>query len=174
MSEHPVSNEMKSSVDGRNLTLVRGFDAPPEVVFKAFSEPERLERWWGPEGWRTETSRFEFEPGGTWHFCMRCTDENQADSYGKESWGKAVYQEINPPERIIYVDTFSDAEGNSVEGMPETLVTFDFFEKEGETKLIVRAQFPSEEDLQSVLDMGLIEGFESQFNCLDAYLYEVA
>jgi uncharacterized protein YndB with AHSA1/START domain len=74
---------------------------------------------------------------------MRCTDENQGEFYGQESWGKAVYQEITVPEKIVLTDMFADEEGNSADGMPVTLVTFTFVEHEGKTKLIMRSRFAS-------------------------------
>lgn len=139
-------------------------------MFKAFSEGGQLESWWGPEGWKTENRKFAFQPNGVWHYGMRCTDENQGEYFGQVSWGKAVYQDILAPERIVYVDVFADEEGNAVPGMPETLVKIEFFEEENKTKLIMRSQFASKEALQQVMDMGVIQGVSSQFERLGDHL----
>ncbi|WP_174612724.1 SRPBCC family protein [Virgibacillus ihumii] len=166
-------NKLTYKTEGRTLVMERMFDAPRELVFKAFSESDHLEQWWGPEGWETESRKFEFVPGGVWHYCMRCTDENQGDFYGMESWGKTIYSEINPPETIVYTDVFSDEEGNSADGMPATQVTMNFVEQEEVTKLIVHSQFESVEALQKVVDMGVVEGTDSQYRCLDDHLKQI-
>ncbi|WP_372814259.1 MULTISPECIES: SRPBCC domain-containing protein [Paenibacillus] len=163
---------MISKVEDHVLVLERVFDAPRELVFKAFSEAEHLKRWFGPKGWPLTVCNIDFRPGGVWHFCMKCTDESQ-EYYGQESWGKAVYHEIVEPERIVYVDSFSDAEGNIVEGMPETLVTMTFVEHEGKTKLISHAQYASADALKTVMDMGMLEGIASTWDNLEEFLEEI-
>lgn len=90
--------------------------------------------------------------------------------FGQESWGKAVYQDISAPEKIVFIDMFADAEGNAVSGMPETLVKVEFIEGEHRTKLVMRSEFASEEALQQVIDMGIIQGVSSQFERLDNHL----
>ncbi|OAH63138.1 hypothetical protein AWH49_07320 [Domibacillus aminovorans] len=105
MSENKITNSMTTNIEGQVLVMERIFNAPRGLVFKAFSEPERLASWWGPRGWQTENRKFEFKPNGVWHYCMRCIDENQGEFYGQESWGKAVYHEIIVPEKIVYTDT---------------------------------------------------------------------
>jgi uncharacterized protein YndB with AHSA1/START domain len=156
----------------RELILERIFDAPRELVFQAFSKTEHLKRWFGPKGWSLPVSNIDFRPGGVWHFCMKCTDESQ-EYFGQESWGKAVYHEIVEPERIVYTDAFSDAEGNIIEGMPQTLITMTFVEHEGKTKLISHALYASAEALQTVLDMGMIVGITQTWDNLEAFLEEV-
>jgi uncharacterized protein YndB with AHSA1/START domain len=101
---------------------------------------------------------------------MRCTDENQGEFHGQESWGKAVYQEIIVPEKIVLTDMFADEEGNAAEGMPVTLVTMTFDEHEVKTKLIMRSRFASVEGLQQVMKMVVVQGCTSQFSRLDDLL----
>lgn len=173
MSENKILNNMTTSVEGQELVIERIFDAPRELLFKTYSDAEHLANWWGPSGWQTENKRFEFEPNGVWHYCMRCTDKNQGDFYGQESWGKAVYKEIDAPEKIVYTDVFSDEEGNVNKDLPEVLVTLIFIEQGNKTKLVIRSRFESVEELQKVKDMGVVEGMSSQFECLDSYLKKI-
>ncbi|PMB09861.1 ATPase [Fischerella thermalis CCMEE 5273] len=173
MSKEQSYNKTISRVEGKDLILERVFDAPHELVFKVYSESEHLENWWGPQGWKTENRRFEFKPGGVWHYCMRCTDKNQGDFYGQESWGKVVYHEIVAPEKIVYTDTFSDEHGHLNESLPGVLTTMTFVEYEGKTKLIIRGQYASVDDLQKVKDMGIVEGFSSQMDRLEDYLKQI-
>ncbi|MET3293084.1 SRPBCC domain-containing protein [Brevibacillus fluminis] len=162
-----MASKMITKVDGQELILERVFSAPRELVFKAFSEAEHLKNWWGPRGWTLTVCNIDFRPGGVWHYCMKCIDKNQGDFYGFESWGKGVYQEIVDNEKIVYVDYFSDAEGNEAEGMPSAHNTLIFEEHEGKTKLINRARYASPEALKAVIDMGMEQGITETWDRLE-------
>ncbi|AIQ15102.1 SRPBCC domain-containing protein [Paenibacillus durus] len=168
-----MPNEMITRVEGQELVLERVFDAPRELVFKAFSEAEHLKHWWGPRGWTLPVCTIDFRPGGIWHYCMKCVDEKQGDFYGMESWGKAVYQDIVEPEKIVYTDYFSDAEGNITEGMPSSDITMEFIEQDGKTKIISRGRFESAEALKTVMDMGMEQGITETWDRLAEYLQSV-
>ncbi|PWK16577.1 SRPBCC domain-containing protein [Tumebacillus permanentifrigoris] len=161
-----MMNNMIFKVEGQELILERVFNAPRELVFKAFSEAEHLKHWWGPRGWTLTVCNVDFRPGGIWHYCMKCMDENQGDFFGFESWGKAVYEEIVELEKIVYVDYFSDAEGNETEGMPSSHITMTFEELDGKTKLVNRARFASAEALKTVVDMGMEQGITETWDRL--------
>lgn len=173
MSDQKAANKMTTYTEGQVLVMERAFNAPRDLVFKAFSEAEHLSNWWGPQGWQTTTFKFEFKPNGEWHYCMKCMDEKQGHFFGQESCGKAYYQEIVVPEKIVYTDTFVDIEGNRINGMPEILVTMTFVEQEGKTNMIVQNQFASIEILQQVKDMGIVQGFASQLDRLDLLLEHI-
>ncbi|MEN1986721.1 SRPBCC domain-containing protein [Paenibacillus hubeiensis] len=164
-------NKMVSNVEsGRILVLERVFDAPRELVFQMFKEPEHLKRWWGPKGWEIPVCTVDFRPGGVWHYCMKCVDPNQGEFYGMESWGKAVYKEIVEPERIIYNDYFSDAEGNVNDDLPSSLITMEFIDLGGKTKLVNRSEYVSPEALQIVMDMGMLQGITETWDRLSELL----
>lgn len=165
-----MSTKMTLKIEGNELVLEREFDAPKALIFKAFSEAEHLKHWWGPRGWTLTVCNIDFRVGGTWHYCMKCLDENQGDFFGYESWGKAIYQEIVQDEKIVYVDYFSDAEGNEAPGMPSTQSTLTFEENNGKTKLINRAQYSSVEALKTVLDMGMEQGITETWDRLAEYV----
>jgi uncharacterized protein YndB with AHSA1/START domain len=173
LSENDATGSITTKVEDLALIMERIFDAPRDLVFQMFSDSEFLESWWGPIGWETENSQFEFKPNGVWHYCMTCTDESQEEFFGDESWGKAVFQEIIEPEKIVYRDTFTDEEGNVDEEMPEILVTMNFIEINGQTKLTTRSQFDSTETLELVMETGIEEGFASQSVRLDYLLEEL-
>ncbi|NEW05346.1 SRPBCC domain-containing protein [Paenibacillus sp. SYP-B3998] len=168
-----MSNKMITKVEGQELILERVFEAPRELVFKAFSEAEHLKHWWGPRGWTLTVCTVDFRPGGIWHYCMKCIDEKQGDFYGYESWGKAVYQEIVETEKIVYLDYFSDAEGNEAEGMPSSQITMTFVADEGKTKLISRARYASTEALKAVLEMGMEQGITETWDRLAEHLQTI-
>ena len=160
-------------VEGPELIMEREFKAPRGLVFRTFSEAEHLKQWWGPRGWTLTVCEIDFRPGGVWHYCMKCVDENQGDFYGVESWGKAIYKEIEAPEKIVYVDYFSDADGNEAEGMPAPLITMSFIEQNGYTKLISRALYDSAEALKAVLDMGVEQGMGQTLDRLEEHLQSI-
>ena len=87
-----------------------------------------------------------------------------------ESWGKSVYNEIVEPEKIVYTDYFSDAEGNSNEEMPSTVATMEFIDLGGKTKLVSRSEYVSAEALKSVMDMGMLDGITETYDRLEEYL----
>ncbi|MFC3772512.1 SRPBCC domain-containing protein [Paenibacillus sp. GCM10012303] len=168
------NNAMVSRVENeRVLVLEREFSAPRELVYRMFKEPEHLKRWWGPRGWELTVCNIDFRPGGIWHYCMKCMDENQGTFYGMESWGKGVYKDIAEPEAIAYTDYFSDAEGNSNDEMPSTEVTVEFIDLGGKTKLVNRSEYVSAEALQSVMDMGMLQGITETWDRLEERLNEV-
>ncbi len=111
----------------RVLVITRVFDAPRELVFKAWSEPERLVQWFGPKGFTsTVVGSMDPRPGGAYRFHMRGPDES-------DHWVQGVYREIVEPERIVCTYVWTDATGNSTR--PETLLTLTFEEHGQKTKL---------------------------------------
>ena len=125
--------------DGRSIELVRFFEAPQKRVFKAWTEPEDMKRWFGPNGFTLPYCTSDLRPGGVVHFCMRSPE-------GQDTWGKGVYREVVEPEKLVWMDTFADKDGNvvdpSVYGMPnwpkEALVSVTFKEQGSRTKLTLR------------------------------------
>ena len=104
-------------------------------------------------------SNLDFRTGGYWHFCMKCVDQNQGDFYGMEAWSKAIYHEIVVPEKIVYTDCFSDAEGNVDESLPSGIVTLTFEALEGgSTRVVNTVKYPTAEDLSKVIEMGMEQG----------------
>lgn len=132
--------EEKASADEGTLLITRVFDAPRELVFRAWTEPERLARWWGPRGFIVPFCTIDLRPGGAIHFMMR-------SPAGQEIWCKGIYREIVEPERIVCTSSFSDPEGNLVpptayglgaDWPAETLVTVTFEDDAGKTRLTLR------------------------------------
>jgi len=109
----------------RELVITRILEAPRRLVFKMWTEPEHLVRWWGPRGFATISSRMNVRPGGIWSRSMRAPD-------GRIIRKSGVYREIVAPERLVLTYVTDDAEGNSG---PETLVTVTFTDLGGKTRL---------------------------------------
>ena len=166
------SNTAAESAD-RALVVTRVFDAPRELVWKALTEPERLEHWWGPKGFTSRVHKLELRPGGIFLYSQRTPD-------GREMWGKWVYREIVAPERLVVVSSFTDEKGNParnpfVPNWPlEMLSESTFSEHQGRTTITIRttpinatdAERRTFEDGHNSME----QGFASTFEKLDEYL----
>ncbi|MCA0970470.1 SRPBCC domain-containing protein [Halobacillus litoralis] len=172
MSEYDFAGRLTTQIDGRVLVMEQSFQVPKSLLYRAYSSSDELSVWWGPQGWETENLVFDFRPGGLWHYCMTCTDEDQVDFYGMGSWGRAVFHEIVDQERIVYSDAFSDKDGRIVETMPQMEVVVEFRDEAGEAKLVIQSTFEDEEQLNEVLGMGMMDGYRSQLERLDDHLKE--
>jgi uncharacterized protein YndB with AHSA1/START domain len=150
----------------RLFVMERVFDAPRELVFEAYSTAEHLKNWWGPKGWTLPVCEIDFRPGGDWFYCMR----GPAETDHMESCGRAFYQEIVEPERIVYKDTFVDSDGNKVDGTPEMVITVRFLEENGKTRLVSETLFETAEQLKEVKEMGMEHGFNETLDRLEDYL----
>ena len=171
MTTATAASPMTSRVEaGKELVLERVFKAPRELVFDAFSQAEHLKHWWGPRGWEVPYCTVDFRPGGKWHYCMKCVDENQGQFYGMESWGLGVYHEIDAPARIVYTDYFCDKDATINEDMPSTSCTLTFEEAAGGTKVTSRSTYATEEGLKTVLDMGMLQGITETWDRLAEHL----
>ena len=126
-----------NALSGLDFVLTRVFDAPRELLFKVWTEPEHLKQWFSPKGYIVLAAKMDLRPGGTYHYGMRTAD-------GKEMWGKWIIREIVPPERIVFIDTFSDPQGGltrhpfAPDWPQQLLSTITFTEHEGKTTLTVR------------------------------------
>lgn len=89
---------------GKPFTITRTYAAPRARVFQAWTDPERLMQWWGPQGSTMLSARMDLRPGGLFHYAMRIPE-------GMEIWGRFVFREIVPQERIVCIVSFSDEKG---------------------------------------------------------------
>jgi len=110
----------------RVLVIERIFDAPRGLVFKAWTEPERMVRWFGPRGFTSTILKADFRAGGAYRFHMRSPE-------GTDHWMQGVYREVVEPERLVSSCAWADAQGKPTR--PETLLTVTFEEHKGKTKL---------------------------------------
>lgn len=140
----------------RELIITRVFDAPRRLVFKAWTEPEHLARWWGPKGFALVSCQAEVRPGGAWHRTMRSPEGSLIRKHG-------VYRDVVAPDRLVFTYVSDDPVGNPG---PETLVTVTFADDGGKTRLTLRqALFGSvaERDAHKI-------GWTSCLECFAAYL----
>ena len=90
------------------MVVTRIFDAPRELVWKAWTDPKYVMQWWGPKGFTAPVCQMDFRVGGKLLCCMKAPD-------GQEFWNAVEYHEIVPYEKIVSLMYFSDPEGNKVD-----------------------------------------------------------
>lgn len=164
----------ESEVASEQFVITRVFDAPRALVWQAFADAEQLARWWGPKGFTLAVARFEFRPGG--RFVYRLDGPN-----GHTMWARFEYREIAAPERIVFVNAFSDDAGNIARApffdgkWPlEVLTTVTFSEQEGKTTVTLRSHPINATDLEQTTFVSNIasmdQGFGNSFDQLREHL----
>ena len=157
-----------------DFVISREFDAPRELVWKCFTEPERMATWWGPKGVTAGIKTLDLRPGGLCHYNMTTPD-------GLVMWGKSVYREIKAPERLVFVNSFSDENAGVTRHpfgptWPLEMMTVITFEEQlgGKTKLTIRWSplKPTAEE-QATFDPGqdsMRMGWTGSLDQLETYL----
>jgi uncharacterized protein YndB with AHSA1/START domain len=146
-----VKSSLDLDQDPRSIVGMREFDAPRELVFSVWTDAKHLAQWWGPNGFATTTSRFEFRPGGVWRFVMHGPD-------GRDYQNRVTFDEIVPPERIVY----RHGGGDDVEPVQfrQTVIFEDLGGRR--TRITWRGDFPSAAERDRVVkeygaDTGLVQ-----------------
>jgi len=127
---------MASSTPGTEITLNlrRIFKAPRKKVFRAWTDPEELKKWWGPEGYATPSAEVDLRVGGKYRLGMRKLPD------GEIFYLSGIYREVRPPERLVYTWRW---EAQPEHG--ETLVTVEFREVGDSTEVVLtHERFPTE------------------------------
>jgi len=165
MSDHTgrqaYAERPSNEKSGQAFFAERVFDAPRDLVWKAWTEPERLKQWWGPKGFTSPVAKTDLRVGGRYLWGMRSPD-------GQDFFSTGIFREIVEPERLAFTDSFADAEGNVVPashyGMPgdwpaENVMTVTFEERDGRTAVAVREEGIPEE-MRGPSEAGMRESFE--------------
>jgi uncharacterized protein YndB with AHSA1/START domain len=156
----------------KELSISRLLNAPRELVWKAWAKAEHMQHWWGPKGSKISIKKFDFRPGGIFHYNMEMS--------GQIMWGRFIYKEIVEPEKIIFISSFSDENGgisnapflNNFPSEIRNIVTLA--EKEGAT-LLTLSGWPlnaSDEQIKVYNDLfpSMNQGFKGTFDQLEEYL----
>ena len=156
-----AKNADPSTTIEREIVLSRVFDAPRELVWQAFTEADRVSRWWGPKGSTTTVVEMDVRPGGTWRYVSHAPDRDDVAFFGE-------YLEIDPPKGFTWTFMF-DVEGVGPVGGPETFVFEDLGRR---TKVISTSQMGSSEVIDDALATGMVRGAIETWDRLEALLTE--
>jgi uncharacterized protein YndB with AHSA1/START domain len=124
----PRNEAPDAATSDRELVMTRIFDAPRSLLFKAWTEPEHMAKWFGPKGFVSAVLRCDLRPGGSYRLHMLGPDGDH--------WLQGVYQEIVEPERLVSTFAWADADGRATR--PETVLALTFEDLGGKTKLTLR------------------------------------
>ena len=130
-----LEEQLAKMIAGEEFIITRTINAPRELVWKVWTEPQHLAKWWGPVGFEMCGVKVDLKPGGIFHYGMKTADGAHT------MWGKFIYREIAKPERIIFINCFSDEKGGTTRHPMaptwplEVLNTMIFTEENGKTIL---------------------------------------
>ncbi len=153
-------DDVKPSADLEDV-INRDFDAPARLLFKAWSSAEHLLKWFGPKGWPLTLCEVDFKVGGRFRFAMTGSSGVQNTPFGGE------YLEIVPDRKIVFDNGFEEP------GAEHVIVTVEFDEQDGKTRLSVRTLFPTIAMKEMFMNSGYAQGYASAFDQLDALLDEL-
>jgi uncharacterized protein YndB with AHSA1/START domain len=140
----------------REIVLTRAFDAPRDLVFEVWTNPEHVRQWWGPRSSTMVLCEAEVRPGGSWRYVNTAED-------GAEVPFTGVYREITPPERLVYTEMYDVEPFNS--GDP-AVNTVTFTEEGGRTLVTVTTVYPTKEVRDFVLGTGMEVGAAESYDRL--------
>jgi uncharacterized protein YndB with AHSA1/START domain len=161
-------------LDQFEFVIMRNFNAPRERVWKAWTDADALGKWWGPKGFDIVSVKLDLRPGGTFHYQLRSPD-------GLDMWGKFIFREIVPQERLVFVVAFSDAEGGLARhpmspDWPLTMLSTVTFGDTGTGKTTITVKwvaYEATEKEREVFESGadsMRQGWTGTFDRLDDYL----
>ena len=167
---------MAATADTKNKDFVMTcvFDAPLDLVWQCFTDPERTKHWWGPKGFTVIASKMDLRVGGTYHYGMTAPN-------GAPMWGLFTYREIVPQQRLVFVNSFSDEKGGVTRHPGHTkwplqmLSTFSFEDAPGgKTKFTVTWRTldatPEEQQTFDTMHDSMTQGWGGTMDQLAAYL----
>ena len=159
--------EFLADKEKHQLTVIREFNAPQQLVWECHTKSELLDQWFAPSPLTARTKHMDFRPRGYWHFAMVTPD-------GQEYWTRIDYRTIDPIDGYTAYDAFSDASGGINPDMPRSAWEVAFADQGGRTLVTTKVTYVSAEDLQKAIDMGLEGGLTSTMARLDALLEMLA
>jgi len=136
------------------ILITREFDAPKDLVYKAFTTPELVERWWTAKRGEMTTCEIDLRVGGKWRYVMQTPDGSEVGFHGE-------YREIVPNERIVSTEVY--------EGMPdgEAVDTVTFTELDGRTTLTILVQHTGKADRDAHIESGMEAGLQDALDLLE-------
>jgi uncharacterized protein YndB with AHSA1/START domain len=152
-----IGDTIFSTPSGRELVAERSVEAPPWLVWEAWTRPEHPPNWMlGPGGWTMPVCEIDLRPGGRWHFVWRQPDGAEMEMSGE-------YREVVPGHRIVNTESWGGE-------WPETVNTLELCELGGVTTITCTVQYPSSEARDRAISTGMLGGWAASYDKLDRYL----
>lgn len=147
----------------REIIITRRFDAPRELVFQAWTDPQHIQQWWGPQGFSSDDCKIDLRPGGTFRLQMLGPDGIVYPCEGR-------FREIVVPERLVYEGPAACISACGAGIPPRSVMTVTFTSIAQGTELTIHTVFLSDTDREAAAAAGVIPGWESTFERLDELL----
>ncbi len=166
---HPTTSSVQPASE-LEIVITRVLHAPVDRVWRAWTEPKKIEQWFGPRGFSTRVNEQNFRVGGNWSYTMIGPDGNEYPCHG-------LFREIVPNQRIVSTDEFEENyeyAGHDSHDLPQGMVVTTLFEPldDKTTRVVIRILHRNAEDKQKHAKMGVIEGWNSTIDCFDEHLIQ--
>ena len=150
-------------IPNKQLTVVRDFDAPVDLVWQAWTRSDILDQWWAPKPWKAETKIMDFRVGGRWLYCM-------VGPNAEQHWCRVDFHAIKPQVSVASTSVFCDEEGHPNTEMPTMNWLQQFSQTAQGTTVTVVLTFNDETSMEKIILMGFQQGFTMGLGNLDEYL----
>lgn len=160
------TTSVRTDPEQLSLTLEAAFPVPVERLWAAFTDRAQLERFWGPPGFPATFRDLDLRPGGRAHYRM-------TSPQGERFHARWDVTEVDPPHRLVFADLFTDADGEVDPSLPVGTTTITMTSTPAGSSLTIVSTFPSSEALQTMVDMGMAEGYELAIGQLDRVLADL-
>lgn len=147
----------------RQMRVTRHFDAPVDLVWKAWTQSDILDEWWAPRPWKTNTVKMNFSNGGHWLYYMQGPD-------GSRHYCRADYSNIVTGKSFEGYDAFCNENGVPNTEMPRTLWKVSFKPVPGGTEVLAELTYSTQADLEKIIELGFEQGFAMAHDNLDEVL----
>jgi len=161
----PVT-DISADADTLTMNITADFDAPVERVWKVFTDPRQLERFWGPPGYPATFTRFDFAPGGLAQYHM-------TSPRGEISRGRWEFLSIDEPRSFEVIDGFADEEGDLTGEFEPMRMVFAFESTPTGTRMNGKTFFTSADSLEQMVQMGMVEGTRLAMSQIDTVLQDL-
>ncbi len=161
----PITS-VQSDAAARTLTIVADYAVPLERLWEAYADPRQLERFWGPVEWPATFTRHDMAVGGESHYYMTGPD-------GTRHGGWFRFLAVEPLQRLEMVDGFADAAGAPIDTMPTMHMEFRFERTATGSRFVSVTTFASVEQMEQLVQMGILEGTQSAMSQIDAVLADL-
>jgi uncharacterized protein YndB with AHSA1/START domain len=151
--------------DNLTVALVAEFDASIDQVWELWSDPRKLERWWGPPGYPATVEAHDLTPSGQVKYLMTGPD-------GDTHHGVWMVTAVDPPSSLEFTDAFAEADGTPIADMPVSTIRVRLVDREGGTRMEMRAKFESREDMDKWVRTGSVEGLQEAVGQIDSLLVQ--
>jgi uncharacterized protein YndB with AHSA1/START domain len=149
--------------DNLTVTLIAEFDSPIDQVWELWSDPRKLERWWGPPGYPATVEKHALAPGGEVSYFMTGPD-------GDQHWGRWRVTSVDPPTSLQFTDACADSDGTPLEDSPVSKISILLLERERGTRMEMRVTLETREDMERIVDQGTVQGWGRAIGQMDGLL----